>query len=54
MWLLANMYSYLGGRTDKGFCEPLLSILLNCQLMTKLEMMHTLQARVCGTYRLNL
>ena len=35
-------------RTDTGLCEPLWSIRLNCQLMTKLEMMRILQAHVCG------
>jgi len=49
MWLLAYMYNYWGDRTDKGLWEPLWSILLNCQLMTKLEMMHILQAQVCGS-----
>jgi len=29
-------------------CEPLWSIRLNCRLMAKLEMMHILQAQVCG------
>jgi len=47
--LLAYMYNYRGDRTDTGLCEPLWSILLNCQLMTKVEMMHTLQAQVCGS-----
>jgi len=37
-----------GDRGDTCFCEPLWSIRLNCQLMTKLEMMHILQAQVCG------
>jgi len=35
-----------GGRTESGLCEPLRSIRLNCQLKTKLEMMHILQAQV--------
>jgi len=35
-------------RTDTGLCEPLWSIRLNCQSMTKLEMMHVLQTQVCG------
>jgi len=37
-----------GGRTDTGLCEPVWSIHLNCQLMTKLKMMHILQAKVFG------
>jgi len=40
------MYNYWGDGTDVGLCEPLWSIRLNCQLMTKLEMMHILQAQV--------
>jgi len=49
MRLLAYMCSYWGDRTDTGLCEQLWSILLNCQLMTKLEMMQTSQAQVCGS-----
>jgi len=30
-----------------GLCVPLWSIRLNCQLMTKLETKHILQAQVC-------
>ena len=37
-----------GYKTDTGLCGPLWSIRLNCQLMTRLEMMDTLQAQVCG------
>jgi len=33
-----------GYRTDTGLREPLWSIRLNCQLMTRLEMMVILQA----------
>jgi len=35
------------GRKDTGLCEPLWSIRLKCQLMTKLETKHILQAQVC-------
>jgi len=42
------MYNFLGDRTDTGLCELLCLIPLNCQLMTKFEMMHILQAQVCG------
>jgi len=42
------MYNYWRDRTDSGLCEPLRSIHLNCQLLTKLEMMNILQAQVCG------
>jgi len=49
MWLLAYINNYWRDRTDMGLCELLWSILLNCQLTTKLEMMHTLQAQVCGS-----
>jgi len=35
-------------RTDTGLHELLRSIRLSCQLMTRLEMMHILQAQVCG------
>jgi len=38
----------LGHRTDTGLFGPLWSIHLNCQLLTKLEMMYTLQAQVYG------
>jgi len=48
-WVSAYMYNYWGDRTDTGICQPSWSILLNCQLMAKLEMMHTLQAQVCGS-----
>jgi len=41
------MYNYWTDRTDKGLCEPLWSVRLNCQLMTMLEMIHMLQAQVC-------
>ena len=41
MWLLAYKYNYWGDRTDTALCEPLWSI-LNCQLMTKVEMMQIL------------
>jgi len=41
------MYNYVGERTDTDLCEPLWSIRLNCQLMTKLETKHILQAQVC-------
>jgi len=34
------MHNYWGDRRDTVLCEPLLSIRLNCQLMTNLEMMH--------------
>jgi len=37
-----------GERTVTGLCEALWSIHLNCQLVTKFEMMHILQAQVCG------
>jgi len=42
------MYNFFGHGTDTGLCELFWSIRLNCQLMTKLEMMHILQAQVCG------
>jgi len=41
-----RMYNYWGDRKDTGLCEPLWSIRLNCQSMTKLEMMHTMQTQV--------
>jgi len=47
MWLFAYMCNYSGHRTDTSLCEPLWSIRLNCQLMTKLEMKHILQAPGC-------
>ena len=37
-----------GYRTGTSLCEPLWSIRLHSQLMTKLEMMHMLQAQACG------
>jgi len=40
------MYNYEVKRTENGFCEPLSSIRLNCQLMTKLETKHMLQEQV--------
>jgi len=43
MWLLCVQRE----RTDTGLCEPLWSIRLNCQLMTKLEKKLILQAQVC-------
>jgi len=46
MWLF--YVQLLGDSTDSGLCEPLWSNRLNCQLMTMLEMMHILQAQVCG------
>jgi len=43
------MWNYWWGyRTDTGLCEPLWSIRLFCQLMTKLGMMRILQAQMCG------
>ena len=45
MWLL--YVQLLGDRTNTGFCVPLWSIRLNCQLMTKLETKRILQAQVC-------
>ena len=45
MWLLYVLYNFFGDRTDTGLCELLRSIRLNCQLMTKFEMMHILQHR---------
>jgi len=33
---------------DTGLCEPLRSIRLNCQWMTKLKILPILQAQVCG------
>ena len=44
MWLL--YVQQLGDSTVTGFCVPLLSIRLNCQLMPKLETKHILQAQV--------
>jgi len=44
----APFSGFPGDRTDAGLCEPLWSIHLNCQLMTKLEMMHIFQAQACG------
>jgi len=41
------MYNYEVKRTANDFCEPLWSICLNCQLMTKLETKHIVQAQVC-------
>jgi len=51
MWLLYVQYNYSTGETDwtdTGLCGPLRSIRLNYQLMTKLEMIHILQAQACG------
>ena len=45
------MYNYWGDRTDLGLYEPLWSICMNCQFMTELEMIHILQALVCGCIR---
>ena len=46
--MIVSIYvQLLGGQNRYGFCEPIWSILLSCQLMTMLEMMHTLQAQVC-------
>jgi len=42
------MCNYWEDGTDTGLCEPLWSIRLNCQLMTKFEMMHILLAQVYG------
>jgi len=39
----------LEDRTDTGLCVPLSSISLNCQLITKLETKHILQAQVCNS-----
>ena len=41
------MYNCWGKRTVMGLCEPLWSIRLNYQLVTKLEMKHILQEQVC-------
>jgi len=41
------MYNYWGDRTNTGLCVSLWSIRLNCQLMTKLEKKHILQAQMC-------
>jgi len=46
MWLL--YVQLVGGRTDTGFCEALWSIRLNCHIMTRLKMMHILQAQMCS------
>jgi len=43
MWLLYAR-TITKGRKDTGLCEPLWSIRLKCQLMTKLETKHILQA----------
>jgi len=43
MWLLYAR-TITKGRKDTGLCEPLRSIRLKCQLMTKLETKHILQA----------
>jgi len=45
------MYKYCEDKIDTGLCEPLWSIRLNSQLMTKLEMVHIphMQAPVCGS-----
>jgi len=40
--------TYWGYRADTVLCEPLRSIRRNCQSMTNLEMIHILQAQVCG------
>jgi len=45
MWLF--YVQLLVDRTDTGFCVPLCSMPLNCQLMMKLETKHVLQAQVC-------
>jgi len=44
MWLL---YVQVLREKDTGLREPLWSIRLKCQLMTKLETKHILQAQVC-------
>jgi len=43
-----DMYSCWGNRTNTGLCETSWSIRLNCQLITNYEMMHMMQAQVCG------
>ena len=48
VFYVAVICATTGGRTDTGFCVPLWSIRLNCQLMTKLETNHILQAQVCN------
>ena len=45
MWLL--YVQLIRGKKDTDLCKPLCSILLKCQLMTKLERKHLLQAQVC-------
>jgi len=40
------MYNYWGERKDTGLCEPIWSIRLKCQSMTKLEMKRILQTQV--------
>jgi len=47
-YYVAVIYTTTGGRVDTGLCEPLWSIRLNCQLMTKPEMMYILQAQAGG------
>ena len=42
------MYNYWRNRTDTELCEQLRSIGPNCQLLTKLEELHILQAHVCS------
>jgi len=48
------MYNDWGNRTDTGLCDPLRSVSLNCQLMTKLEIIGILQAQVCSFVRAHL
>jgi len=48
LYYVAVIFTLLRDRTDTRLCEPLWLIRLNCQLMTKLEMMPVLQAQVCG------
>jgi len=31
-----------------GLCEPIWSIRMNCQVMTKFQMKHILQAQLCN------
>jgi len=45
--LFACYIYYCGDSIDTDLCEPLLSIFLYCQEMTKLEVMRILQAQVC-------
>jgi len=46
-YYVAVMRTITKGRKDTCLCEPSWSIRLKCQLVTKFETKHILQAQVC-------